>query len=257
MMTTAAGAPALTAYHGDAALKAAIIAELEDHVAHDRLVKGQYWERGKGCAVGCTIKSNNHAEYEPRFGIPIMLARLEDAIFESLPNVDAMAWPIRFMAAAPVDADLSLIGWQFLDRMLRRAFGRIKARDQIHADCAPTLAVIARMARGEAVTKTNAASAISAAEIAWEAAATRPDRAAPATAMIALSSAQSAAAIKRHPAASAWSAASSSSWSGSSAADCVTGSANKKAAHAAEYRQQADDLCELMALAPVANRAGA
>lgn len=44
----------LIAYHGDESVKAAIIAQLERHKAADELVKGPYWDGGKGCAVGCT-----------------------------------------------------------------------------------------------------------------------------------------------------------------------------------------------------------
>lgn len=89
----------LIAYHNDPSIKTAIISELEAHRAADQIVQGQYWANGKGCAVGCTVKSANHAEYEPRFGIPEMLARLEDVIFEGLPNSDAQNWPVEFMAA--------------------------------------------------------------------------------------------------------------------------------------------------------------
>ena len=113
------------AYHGDPAAKAAIIAQLEAHRAADQLVRGQYWESGKGCAVGCTLHSGNHAEYEPRFGIPVALAHLEDRIFEGLPNARAMLWPVEFMASIPVGADLSRVQWQFLHWLLtEEAAGR-------------------------------------------------------------------------------------------------------------------------------------
>jgi len=153
-MTDSASATAFTAYHGDAALKRAMIAQMENHATHDRLVKGQYWQEGRGCAIGCTIQSADHAQYEPRFGLPVMLARLEDAIFEGLPDADAIAWPVRFMAAAPIGADLSLVGWQLLERMLRRALTQIDAdpaTDAVHTACAPALDLISRKARDEVV----------------------------------------------------------------------------------------------------------
>lgn len=108
----------LIAYHNDQSIKASIIAQLEAHRAADEIVKGRYWEDGEGCAVGCTLHSSNHAEYEPRFGIPQMLARLEDCIFEGLPNAAAQTWPIRFMSAVRPGADLSRVGWQFLHWIL-------------------------------------------------------------------------------------------------------------------------------------------
>ena len=108
----------LLAYHGKPAVKTAILAQLARHREADELVKGKYWQGGKGCAVGCTIHSDDHAEYEPRFGIPQMLARLEDAIFEGLPNGQAKAWPERFMGAIKPGADLNCVGWQFLHWLL-------------------------------------------------------------------------------------------------------------------------------------------
>ncbi len=105
---------ALVAYHNRQEEKDAILAQLAAHRRADELVKGQYWEGGKGCAVGCTIHSGNHMEYERRFGIPVMLARLEDRVFEGLPNEHAQMWPERFMGAIAPGADLSLVGWKFL-----------------------------------------------------------------------------------------------------------------------------------------------
>jgi hypothetical protein len=98
------------AYHNDPQIKADILAQLAAHREADQLVKGQYWRDGKGCAVGCTIHSNDHAEYETHFGIPQMLARLKDCIFDGLPNEQAMAWPERFMGAIMPGSDLSRVG---------------------------------------------------------------------------------------------------------------------------------------------------
>ena len=111
----------MIAYHGNKELKRSIIAELEAHRAADRLVKGRYWENGKGCAVGCTIKSGNHALYESMYGIPRILARLEDVIFEKLPNTLSQHWPVRFMSSINVGADLSLVQWHLLGWIVRRA----------------------------------------------------------------------------------------------------------------------------------------
>ena len=104
----------MIAYHNNPSLKAAILRQLEMHREYDEIVKGQFWENGKGCAVGCTIHSENHIEYEASFGIPVMLAHLEDSIFEGLPNHLAMEWPGRFMSAIAPGADLSKVGWLFL-----------------------------------------------------------------------------------------------------------------------------------------------
>ncbi|MGC8534871.1 MAG: hypothetical protein ACP5QR_04985 [Rhizomicrobium sp.] len=108
----------MLAYHGLQSEKDAILAQLQAHHDADEIVKGQYWQGGKGCAVGCTIHSDSHADYEPRFGIPQMLARLEDTIFEGMPNRAAKGWPLRFMGAIQPGADLSLVGWKFLHWLL-------------------------------------------------------------------------------------------------------------------------------------------
>ena len=85
----------MIAYHGDAQLRADILAEIDEHRAHDQIIKGTYGE-GKngdwrGCAVGCAIHSLNrkrgtkystseHAAFEQGFGIPELLARLAMAL---------------------------------------------------------------------------------------------------------------------------------------------------------------------------------
>ena len=109
----------LLSYHNDPAVKAAILAQLAAHREADALVQGYgYWRDGKGCAVGCTVYSEDHVEYETLFGIPQMVARLEDCIFEGLPVEDARKWPERLMKAVPIGADLSRVGWKFLHWIL-------------------------------------------------------------------------------------------------------------------------------------------
>jgi len=99
----------LVAYHGNPALKASVLAEMAEHRAADALVKGVYWENGRGCAVGCLTHDpvGGHAQYPVRWGIPEELAWLEDALFERLPNGLAQVWPERFLLAIPAGSDLS------------------------------------------------------------------------------------------------------------------------------------------------------
>ena len=108
----------MRAYHNNPEIKSNIIAQLIAHREADELVKGQYWENGKGCAVACTIHGSDHMEYEARFGIPVDLARLEDCIFEGLPNGKAQEWPVRFMSAIAPGKDLSLVSWKFMHWIL-------------------------------------------------------------------------------------------------------------------------------------------
>jgi hypothetical protein len=154
----------ITAYHNDPAVKAAILAQLERHRLADEIIKGHYWENGKGCAVGCTIHSGRHAEYEPRFGIPQMLARLEDFIFEGLANGEAKTWPERFMGAIRPGADLSLVGWTFLhwlitDEAVNPGINHPTVRDAVR-QCAD---VLAPLTKGAAPDRSAASAARSAA----------------------------------------------------------------------------------------------
>ena len=104
----------MLAYHGDPEVKKDILAQLQQHYERDEIVQGRYWEDGKGCAVGCTVHSSDHGLYPLLFGIPVILARLEDDIFELLPNNKAKEWPIAFMSAIKPGQDLSLVAWRLL-----------------------------------------------------------------------------------------------------------------------------------------------
>ncbi len=109
-------------------LKTEIVAEIIRHREQDQIIQGTYGEgtgdNWKGCAVGCAIRSLNlrkgkdfsvssHSVYETEFGIPRILARLEDRIFEGLSVEDSKTWPENFMSAVPVDSDLSLVWPKF------------------------------------------------------------------------------------------------------------------------------------------------
>ena len=103
----------MRAFHNDYRIKENVLAQLQVHYDADEIVKGSYWENGKGCAVGCTIHGSEHKEYEDQLGIPESLAHLEDFLFEAMPNESAKEWPIHFIEAVPVGADLSLVEHKF------------------------------------------------------------------------------------------------------------------------------------------------
>ena len=94
--------------------KTNLIGKLEAHAKVDAFVQGDYWDTAtlKGCAVGCTlvdygVSTSEHSQYEKLFGIPQVLAKLEDRIFEGLTLEHAKLWPLRFANAIPVNTDLS------------------------------------------------------------------------------------------------------------------------------------------------------
>ncbi len=109
-------------------LKSALVAEIRKHREQDQVVQGTYgtYEEGKfrGCAVGCAIhsylvaagedsivvgNSKYHEKYEALFGIPKILAELQDIIHEGLSDESFPTWPERFMEAVPTETDLSLV----------------------------------------------------------------------------------------------------------------------------------------------------
>lgn len=103
----------MKAFHNNVQIKKKYLKRVRDHAKLDQIVKGQYWENGKGCAVGCTIHSDRHSNYETELGIPTVLARLEDRIFEGLDNKRAMLWPEQFLSAIKTGADLSKVWPKF------------------------------------------------------------------------------------------------------------------------------------------------
>ena len=123
----------LIAFNNDPKLKAGLVREINKHRVQDRLVNGTYGKLSqgqafKGCAVGCSIRSyclltkesletGNHSNYE-KFGIPQLLARLEDGIFEGLSRQDSKEWPVLFMSSIPVGADLPGVWPKFVQWLL-------------------------------------------------------------------------------------------------------------------------------------------
>ena len=108
----------MLAFHNDPAIKRTYLARVMAHQKADQIIHGQYWENGKGCAVGCTIHGSAHSAYETELGIPMMPAHLEDTLFEGQSNGKALTFPARFLRAIKPGADLSRVSWQFLHWLL-------------------------------------------------------------------------------------------------------------------------------------------
>ena len=93
---------------------------VEQHVAADAVIKNTYWDGQRGCFVGCLNHSSDPTGAEKQYGLPVMVQRIAESIFERLPSKDA----VKFFAALPNaigcdGKDLSRIGWQFLAQALR------------------------------------------------------------------------------------------------------------------------------------------
>jgi hypothetical protein len=93
-----------------------------EHIAADAVVQGNYWnrEQQRGCFIGCLAHSNDPSVPERTYGLPVMVQRIAEGIFEALPAEDARA----FFAALPESVacdgkDLTRVRWQFLAAELR------------------------------------------------------------------------------------------------------------------------------------------
>ena len=110
----------LLSFHGEQEIKDMYLTRLKGHYEADEIIKGTYWQHGKGCAVGCTIHSNLHRNYETELGIPSVLAYIQDSLFELMTNEQAKEFPIKFLEAIPVGVNLKnvwikLIIWLLID----------------------------------------------------------------------------------------------------------------------------------------------
>jgi hypothetical protein len=114
----------MKSFHNKPELKEMMLEEVLKHQKADEIIQGSYESRGKYCAVGCSIESLNmrlgkhyshgdHSVYETELGIPKIIARLEDRIFEGLEREKAKMFPLRFIQAVPVGVDLSLVWPKF------------------------------------------------------------------------------------------------------------------------------------------------
>ena len=123
--------------------------EVAKHVAADSIIQGTYWdsENSRGCFIGCLAHSNRSEINETNYGLPTMVQRIAESIFEGLAADEAK----KFFAALP-DAvacdgkDLSKVGWQFLAAELRSL---PEQPDNINAVIDPVIAGMDLLAEGK------------------------------------------------------------------------------------------------------------
>ena len=104
----------MKAFHSDPEIKKKYLDRVLAHQEADEIVKRVYWKEGKGCAIGCTLHSDNHKGYETELGIPEWLARVEDTLFEGMSLEKSKAWAADFLNAVNVGADLQGIKSSFM-----------------------------------------------------------------------------------------------------------------------------------------------
>ncbi len=245
----------MKAFHNDPAIKQMYLDRIAAHRSADELIKGTGWEDGKGCAIGCTFHSYSHEAMEREWDVPQMLAHLEDAIFEGLPNGDSQAWPEQFTNAIPVGSDQSTTGWKFLHWLLTdsgiEGFNHESVRDAV-AQCAEVLVPLmeGKPINVDAADAAAARAAEAAADVAARAAdaAGRADSAAKAAAWAAGRAAWAADAARAADAVrAAWAADAAAKAAADAAAKAAAWAAGRAAARA--YRKMANKLIELVAAA--------
>jgi hypothetical protein len=118
-------------FHEDPKLKEQLLVRIGAHEQADAIAKGAYekWNGGvKRCAVGCSLRDlaergdepeDWHQAMEDILGVPAWLARLEDTVFEHLPDELAKGWPRRFSEAVPVGVSLEGLADRLAVRRLR------------------------------------------------------------------------------------------------------------------------------------------
>jgi len=111
----------MIAFHGKPETKQFYLGRVLEHQQADEIVKGTYWEDGKGCAVGCTLHSSDHKAYESEMGVPEWLALVEDRIFEGMSNERAKKFPAQFIESINVGAELEKIKAPFMIFILQSA----------------------------------------------------------------------------------------------------------------------------------------
>jgi hypothetical protein len=109
------------AYFGDKLLKSSRISQVKKQIDDGVLKHGSYGKMEddgvmRGCAVFVTTcdSTSPHETMWDELNIPIGLAYLEDIIFEYLEQPHDRDWPVKFLDAIPVGADLSFVEPKFM-----------------------------------------------------------------------------------------------------------------------------------------------
>ena len=236
----------LNSYKGDNNFKQQMVTAIIAYKENDRIVKGHYWEDGRGCNIGCgeyavcqilghEFEDRRHKKLAEELEVPEAIFHLGDTIFEKLPEDAANQFVVDFYQAIPVGKDLKNVVIDMKIALLSDPqFG---SRQYAFDDGKAAIDVILELLNRS---KTDDVS-----DQEWAAAAAAADSAADsarAAAAVAWSSANSAAAAARLAAAVARAAAAATE----EAAAVVAERATRSAGSAASYKGMAKKLIELL-----------
>ena len=103
----------LKSFNNDKSIKNKYLEKISSRLANATDEGGKYLPGGNASAVELTIGTIDYAAYEIYLGIPLLLARLKDRIFQGLTPELALTWPRRFLEAIPVGVELSSVWPRF------------------------------------------------------------------------------------------------------------------------------------------------
>jgi hypothetical protein len=143
-----------TAFHNSLTIRQFYVERVLAHQFAHEIVQGTSWKTTAAGAVGSTLHSNQHSQYEEMLGIPRQLAYLEDRIFEGLPAREAQAFPFAFLTSIPLGADLSLVLARFmLWLLIDPEHGVVRFAGKHGQVISDVAALYQRILNGEAVAK--------------------------------------------------------------------------------------------------------
>lgn len=138
-----------------------------EHVAADSIIQGAYWdtENMRGCFIGCLAHDDDPRISEVTYGLPVIVQRIAENIFEALPIAEAKVFFAALPGAVGCDGkDLTKVGWQFLAAELRSL---PEQSAEVQAVIDPVIAGMDKLASGQEWPAELAESAGVAAASAW------------------------------------------------------------------------------------------
>lgn len=93
---------------------------LRHQKSHDYVQGYDFWNYGKGSAIGCLAEDGKEPckTLEVQTGIPEALNTFANTLFEKLPDGEYQTWAHRYIASFGVGADATLTAHQFLEWLL-------------------------------------------------------------------------------------------------------------------------------------------
>jgi len=107
------------AFGGDPAIKAALLARLESHIANSTLrFGGTSWDGSGGSPLGVSTEGGDSADYATRFGYPLAIAGLLDPLTAYAVPGQRSTIALHWVKCVDVGADLSPIPQRIVDHFL-------------------------------------------------------------------------------------------------------------------------------------------